>query len=136
LIPNAVIYPTLLLLGGGLGLGALLGRDVDFVGSLAGVLLFGGGLLAMALVAPKGMGMGDVKLAALIGLVVGSRGLSAVAVAAAAGILAGGLGAVAALLAGRSRKTAIPFGPFLASGAAAAVFTGPWLAHSYLGIVH
>jgi leader peptidase (prepilin peptidase)/N-methyltransferase len=83
----------------------------------------------------RGMGMGDVKLGFLIGLVLGSLALSFVAVAAGVAILAGGVGAVAALAAGRSRKSAIPFGPFLALGGATAAFLGPQLAHAYLRLV-
>jgi len=135
MIPNAVIYPGLLLFAGALTVGAVVGRDVDLAGSAAGLLLFGGGLLLVALVAPNGMGMGDVKLAALIGLVLGSRGLPSVIVALGVGILAGGIGASLALAAGRSRKSAIPFGPFLAGGAAAASFAGPWLARMYTGFL-
>jgi leader peptidase (prepilin peptidase)/N-methyltransferase len=112
-----------------------LGRHLDPVGAGAGFLVFGGVLFVVALIVPRGMGMGDVKLAALIGLVVGSQGVGSALVALAAGILAGGLGAVAALAAGRSRTSAIPFGPFLAGGAAVSVFAGPWLARGYLGLV-
>jgi leader peptidase (prepilin peptidase)/N-methyltransferase len=82
------------------------------------------------------MGMGDVKLAALIGLVLGSLGLSYVAVAAAAAVLAGGLGAVAALaLSGGGRGKTIPFGPYLALGAAMAAFVGPQVSHAYLRLL-
>jgi leader peptidase (prepilin peptidase)/N-methyltransferase len=136
IIPNSVIYPGMIVFAVGLAIGALLGRDVDLAGSTVGLLLFGGGLFLIAFVVPKGMGMGDVKLAALIGLVVGSRGVGSVVVAVGAGILAGGLGAVVALAAGRSRKSAIPFGPFLAGGAALSVFAGSWIARGYLGLMH
>ena len=62
------------------------------------------------------MGMGDVKLAAVIGLVLGSLGLRFVGVAAGAAIVLGGLGGLAALAMGKGRKSAIPFGPYLAAG--------------------
>ena len=78
--------------------------------------------------------MGDVKLAALIGLVLGAMGLRLVAVAAMLGILAGGVGAIVALAMGRDRKATIPFGPYLALGASLAVFTGPAVAGWYLGL--
>ena len=68
--------------------------------------------------------MGDVKLVALIGLVLGSVDLASVLVAAGAGILLGGLGAIGALLSGASRKHAIPFGPFLAAGAVIGALLG------------
>jgi leader peptidase (prepilin peptidase)/N-methyltransferase len=78
------------------------------------------------------MGMGDVKLAALIGLVLGSLGLRYVGVAAGAAIVLGGVGAIVALLLGRGRKSAIPFGPYLAAGAVVSAFWGGPIADWYL----
>jgi len=111
------------------------GAPVDVVRMVLGFALYGGGLLLVALIS-RGMGMGDVKLAALIGLVMGTTGLGVVAVAAASGILFGGVAAVIALLVGASRKQALPYGPFLAAGAAVAVFAGPAIVDWYLGFVH
>ena len=118
-IPNRIVYPSLLLAAGYLVVARVADADadVDLVRSALGFLVLGGGFFIVAFVVPKGMGMGDVKLAALIGLVLGSQGLALVGVAAGAGILLGGVGAVAALVGGASRKQAIPFGPFLAGGA-------------------
>ena len=79
--------------------------------------------------------MGDVKLAGLIGLVLGSLGLRFVGVAAAVGILLGGIVAIGALVAGVGRKQALPFGPFLAAGALVAIFLGPQIADLYLGVL-
>jgi leader peptidase (prepilin peptidase) / N-methyltransferase len=90
----------------------------------------------VALVVPHGMGMGDVKLAALIGLVLGSLGLAYVAVAAGVGIVVGGLGAIVAMAAFRlGRKQHIPFGPFLAGGAAVAALAGRPIADLYLSLL-
>jgi leader peptidase (prepilin peptidase)/N-methyltransferase len=109
---------------------------VDLVRSALGLLALGGGFLLVALVVPRGMGMGDVKLGALIGLVLGAQGLGPVGVAAGAGVLLGGLGAIAALVGGASRKQALPFGPFLAAGALVAVFAGHELARRYVELMH
>jgi len=79
--------------------------------------------------------MGDVKLAGLIGLVLGSLGLGLVAVAAGIGILLGGVGAIAALLAGAGRKSKVPYGPFMAGGALVAVFVGQRIADAYLRLL-
>ena len=73
--------------------------------------------LVIAFIAPRGLGMGDVKLTALIGLVMGAFGLRYVGVAAGAAILLGGVGGILALIGGKGRKSAIPFGPFLTAGA-------------------
>jgi leader peptidase (prepilin peptidase)/N-methyltransferase len=97
-----------------------------------GLLLYGGVLFIVAAIS-GGMGMGDVKLAALIGLVLGSLGLRFVGVAAAAAIVLGGLGAIVALAMGRGRKSAIPFGPYLAVGAVVAGLWGEPLASWYIG---
>lgn len=79
------------------------------------------GLLLFAVVAALGrgaMGAGDVKLAAVIGLIVGyPQVLSALL----AGVLFGGLAAVVALLRGLGRKAAIPYAPWLVAGAMVAL---------------
>lgn len=135
IIPNRLIYPSLLVFPVLIGLAALTDGGVDPLRALLGLASYGGGLLIVALLSPRGMGMGDVKLAALIGLVLGSLGLSFVVVAAAAGILLGGLGAIGALARGAGRKKTIPFGPFLAAGAVAAAFLGNQISDAYLGLL-
>jgi leader peptidase (prepilin peptidase) / N-methyltransferase len=104
-------------------------RAVEWIVASLGASLF----LFLALVAyPKGMGMGDVKLALLLGAALGKS----VAVGMMIGMLAAllystvlfarhGLGA---------RKMAIPFGPFLAFGAIVALFAGERLLDFYLGL--
>lgn len=135
-VPNRLVYPGLVLGAVLVLLGALLNEGVDLVRSAIGFLAYGGGLLVVALIVPRGMGMGDVKLAALIGLFLGSLGLSYVAVAAAAGILAGGVGAIGAMaFAGYGRKATLPFGPFLAAGAVVAAFAGAELSRTYLRLL-
>lgn len=135
ILPNRLIYPSLVAFPVTIVAGDLAGGGVDLVTAAIGLLAYGGAFLVVALVSPRGMGMGDVKLAALIGLVLGSLGLSYVGVAAGVGILLGGLGSLVALLAGAGRKTAIPFGPFLAGGAVVAGLWGPQISGAYLRIV-
>jgi leader peptidase (prepilin peptidase) / N-methyltransferase len=91
----------------------------------------GGFLLFFVLAYPRGMGMGDVKLAAVLGLFLGRS----VAVALLAGVLLGTVvGAVVMARIGveKGRKTAVPFGPFLAIGGLVALFAGPSIIHWYL----
>jgi leader peptidase (prepilin peptidase)/N-methyltransferase len=121
-IPNALLYPALVGAALAVVVGAAAGRDVRLVDAAVGLAAYGGGMLALVLVAPSAMGMGDAKLAALIGLVLGSQGLAVVGAAAFLGILLGGIGAAVALVRGASRKTAIPYGPYLAAGAIAVAF--------------
>jgi leader peptidase (prepilin peptidase)/N-methyltransferase len=84
-----------------------------------------------AIAYPKGMGMGDVKLAGVLGLFLGRS----VAVAVLVGVLTGallGAAVMARLGVAQGRKTAIPFGPFLALGGIVALFAGPAIVHLYL----
>jgi leader peptidase (prepilin peptidase)/N-methyltransferase len=76
--------------------------------------------------------MGDVKLAAVIGVALGALGLRYVWVAAFAAIGSGGAGGLIALGLGKSRKSAIPFGPYLAAGAVVAALWGQHIADWYL----
>jgi leader peptidase (prepilin peptidase)/N-methyltransferase len=134
-IPNRLVYPAVLAAAAVIAVGDLAGGGLDAVSAAIGFLAYGVGLLIIALIAPRGMGMGDVKLAALIGLVLGSLSLEYVAVAVAVGILLGGVGAIVALLLGAGRKTGIPFGPFLAAGAAVATFAAEPIAEAYLNLL-
>jgi leader peptidase (prepilin peptidase) / N-methyltransferase len=93
-----------------------------------------GFLLLAALAYPGGMGMGDVKLALLIGALLGRT--------TPVGLMLGLLFAFvpsAVLLARhgmRARKMRIPFGPFLAAGAVVALFAGEHILHAYLGVLN
>jgi leader peptidase (prepilin peptidase) / N-methyltransferase len=131
IIPNRLMYPALIAFPVYLTVAMLFGAPVDLVRMVLGFALYGGALFAVAIVS-RGMGMGDVKLAALIGLVLGSLGLRYVGVAAGAAIVLGGVGAIVALLLGRGRKSAIPFGPYLAAGAVVSAFWGGPIADWYL----
>lgn len=91
----------------------------------------GGFLLLAALAYPGGMGMGDVKLAAVMGLFLGRAVAPAILVALLAGVLVGGV-VIARKGAREGRKTAVPFGPFLALGALVAVFAGNDLVEAYV----
>ena len=101
---------------------------------LAGFMLVGAPLLALALTA--GLGMGDVKLGAVVGLYLGpGRGLLAVA----AGTVVGGLVHALLVLLGRrtwtGRGSEVPFAPFLALGALGATILGARFAAPVLGVV-
>ena len=136
IVPNAIVYPSLVLGLAAVVIGQLADVGLEAVSGLIGLVAYAGPLFLVALAVPHGMGMGDVKLAALIGLVLGSLGLSYVAVAAGVGILIGGLGAVLALAVFRyGRKQQIPFGPFLVGGAVVAALAGPQIADLYLSLL-
>jgi leader peptidase (prepilin peptidase)/N-methyltransferase len=127
LIPNKLTLPGAVL---ALALGLALDPGGEPTRLIAGAAA-GGFLLIAALAYPGGMGIGDVKLAGVMGLFLGS----AVAPAMLVGLLAGtivGVAIIARKGAGAGRKTAVPFGPFLAIGAVVAVFAGHPLVHLYV----
>jgi len=127
IIPNAltllgaVVAPALV---------ALTAPDALLEHALAGAAA--GGFFLLAVVAyPRGMGMGDVKLAAVLGLFLGRAVAPALFVALIAGTLVGAA-IIARKGAHEGRKTAVPFGPFLAFGALVALFAGDALVDWYL----
>jgi leader peptidase (prepilin peptidase) / N-methyltransferase len=92
-----------------------------------------GFLLLAALAYPGGMGMGDVKLAGVMGLYLGASVVPALAVAFLAGSVVG-----VALMARQgfgARKRGLPFGPFLAVGGCVGLLAGPELIGLYTHIV-
>ena len=131
IIPNRLTYPAILLFAALVILAGLAGAPVDVLRGFIGLAIYSGSLLVVATVS-RGMGLGDVKLAAPIGLVLGSLGLRYVGVAAGAGIVLGGIGGIVALAMGRDRKSAIPYGPYMAAGAVVAGLWGETLAAWYL----
>ena len=88
--------------------------------------------LVVAMIFPAGMGGGDVKFAPVLGLMLGFPGILIALWLSAVG---GGLIAIGMiLLRGKSRKDSIPFGPFMAMGAAAALIGGPDITNWYQGL--
>jgi leader peptidase (prepilin peptidase) / N-methyltransferase len=98
---------------------------------LAGALA-GGGLLLVALAKPGGMGIGDVKLAGVLGLFLGRAVAPAIFVALLAGSATGAVIAARRGV-GEARKTKVPFGPFLALGGMAGALAGTQLIAWYVG---
>jgi leader peptidase (prepilin peptidase)/N-methyltransferase len=126
IIPNRIVAPGALV-------ALLLGSVLDPAGEPARLAAGAGAgavLLGIALAYPRGMGMGDVKLIAMIGLYLGVNVLPAFFLALISGTM---LGAVIIWRRGvaTGRKTAIPFGLFLALGALLALFLGAPLIHWY-----
>jgi leader peptidase (prepilin peptidase) / N-methyltransferase len=126
IIPNRLTALGALL---AIALGSALDPHGESARLIAGAAA-GGALLAVALAYPRGMGMGDVKLAAVMGLFLGKAVAPALLVALLAGTLYG------AFLASRrgtlaARRSAVPFGPFLALGSLVAIFAGDPLVHWY-----
>lgn len=116
-------------------LGALLLPNITIKDSLLGIVIGGGSLWIVAetylLIAKKdGMGGGDIKLLAMMGALIGWKGvLFTIFVSSAIGTV---VGLITILHAGKNLKTAIPFGPFLAIGGLLYIFWGEKLIRWYL----
>ena len=127
IIPNRITLPSAL---AAIALGLVLrpsGVPEQLIAGAAAAVF----LLVFVLAYPRGMGMGDVKLAGVLGLFLGRY----VGVALLAGVLAGTLVGVAIMMrrgVQDGRKTALPFGPFLALGGIVALFAGEPILHWYL----
>lgn len=125
------------LTGAGAACALTLGTILDPAGEpvrLLSAVVAGGALAALSLAYPRGMGMGDAKLTAVLGLLLGPF----VGVAFAVAVLSGLVGGVAVALrsgAARVGKVAIPFAVFLAFGAVCALFFGHPLVHLYSHLV-
>jgi leader peptidase (prepilin peptidase) / N-methyltransferase len=126
-IPNAITLPAAV---AALAAGAII--DPGFVPEQLIAGLAGGAFfLIAALLRPGAMGMGDVKLAGVLGLYLGRGVAPAILVALVAGVLVGAV-VIARKGAREGRRTAVPFGPFLALGAVVALFAGDALVDAYL----
>ena len=129
-IPNAI-----LLAGAVVGIAIVAPTDPDSMPERAAAAAGAGGFLLLGAASRReGMGMGDVKLAALMGLYLGRAVAPALAVAFVAGSLAG-LGLV--LRHGAQAHTwTVPFGPFLAAGGIVGLFAGAelfdWYADTFI----
>ncbi len=128
LIPNKLTAPGAVL---AVAL-VLLTRSDALVEHLVAGLAAGGFLLVAAILYPAGMGMGDVKLAAVMGLFLGRDVGPAMFAALIAGSVVGAL-IIARKGSKEGRKTAIPFGPYLALGGLAGLFAGDPIVDWYLG---
>jgi leader peptidase (prepilin peptidase)/N-methyltransferase len=128
IVPNRIVLPAALVV---LALMLAWKPSLEWPAAGFGAALF---LFLAALAYPRGMGMGDVKLALLIGIAVGRS----VPVALMLG-MATALVPSAVLFARHgvaARKMAIPFAPFLALGGVVALFAGNHVVRWYLGFLH
>lgn len=127
IVPNRIVMPAFVIV---LAAQTALEPGVEWALGALGAAAF---LFAAALVHPQGMGMGDVKLALLLGAMLGRH----VAVALMLGMLFALLPAavLAARHGARARKMAIPFAPFLALGAVVALLAGEPILDWYVGLV-
>jgi leader peptidase (prepilin peptidase)/N-methyltransferase len=132
-LPNSIVLPSYVV-GGALLLlpAAITGDRAPALRGLLAMLMLFGFYLALSFAYPGGMGMGDVKLAGLLGLYLGWLGWSSVLVGAFGGFLVGGLAGAALMLIRRAgRRSPVPFGPAMLTGAFLAVFAATPVASWY-----
>jgi leader peptidase (prepilin peptidase)/N-methyltransferase len=92
-------------------------------------------VLGGALLGKTAMGLGDVKLSGILGLLLAWLSWGALCVGAFAGFLVGGLGGIALIASGRSKMASrIPYGPYMLVGALVGIVWGTSLAHWYVGL--
>jgi leader peptidase (prepilin peptidase) / N-methyltransferase len=131
LLPNVITLPGIVV-----GFAFSFFTEPGWLASLIGLLLGGGALWGVAeayylLRHEEGLGMGDVKMLSMIGAFLGWK---LTVVTLLLGSLSGSVIGLALIATGRgTMKYALPFGTFLALGAAAAASVGPGLLNWYLG---
>ena len=136
-LPDAIVLPSYAVVG--LLLAAAAAATAEW-GSLlraaAGAGILFGAYFAMAFAYPAGMGLGDVKLAGLLGMALGWLGWGELAVGGFGAFLLGGAFALVLVALGRAgRGSGIPFGPWMLLASAVAVFAGVPIWHGYLQLV-
>ncbi len=126
IIPNAIV-----LTGAVAAVAIVLGFDLGDLGERAiAVIAAGGALVLIALAFPRGMGMGDAKLVAMMGIYLGRSIAPALLIGFASGALVGAI--LIARHGSEARKRAVPFGPFLALGGVVGLWFGDDIVDWYL----
>jgi leader peptidase (prepilin peptidase)/N-methyltransferase len=127
IVPNVIVLPAAAIV---LAAMTVLEHSAEWALGAFGAALF---LFLAALAYPKGMGMGDVKFALLLGAMVGRT----VPVALMVGMLAALVPSIVLFVrhGSAARKMAIPFAPFLAFGGLVALFFGDRLLDAYLTLL-
>lgn len=122
-LPDVVMLPTALVLLGGLTVAAATAASWPTLGRAAlGGLALGTGFLVLALISPRAIGLGDVKLAGVLGVLLGWFGWDALLLGLVATFVLGGVVALLLLATRRaSRSTPLAFGPWLVLGAVCGV---------------
>jgi len=128
LLPNAIVGPAAL---AGLVLSILANPASWWTYPLFAITV-AGALLGLALIYPSGMGMGDVKMGGMLGAFLGPYAALAVFLGALLGAVSGGvLMAVGKV----QRRSALPFGLFMALGGVISLFVGPDLWRMYMNLM-
>jgi leader peptidase (prepilin peptidase)/N-methyltransferase len=136
-LPNVIVYPAYLVLAALLcGASVLEGSAEPLLRAGVGALALFAFYLVLVVAYPAGMGLGDVKLAGVVGAALGFLSYPALLIGGFAAFLIGGVAGLGLVVLQRAdRKSAIPFGPFMVAGALLAIFASAPLAAGYLRLV-
>ena len=142
LLPNRIVYPSFVVGWMGLTAAAIVGEHTDrLVDAAVGAAIFGGVLFLVSFVGElvykkTAMGLGDVKLAFVLGTFLGYERIALVPMGMFLSFLSGAvLGLVIIKTAGGDGKTEVPFGPFLVLGTVIALFVGEPMVDWYAGLL-
>lgn len=136
-LPNAIVLPAYIVLTLLFTAACLLGAPWEALlrAAVGGAALYAFYFL-LRIIRPGGMGGGDVKLAGVLGAALGWLGWGSLIVGAfAAFILGGVVGVILMVMRRATRKSAIPFGPWMIAGAWIGIIAGEDIAHWYLGLL-
>lgn len=125
-LPDVLTLPLAAAMAAALGLAALApGAGGDWTGALLGGAALTGGFFVLFLISPRGMGFGDVKLAATPGLALGWYGWDVLFAGTLLAFLLAAAYGLTLLLAKRAKwKSSVPFGPFLLLGSLGGLLLG------------
>jgi leader peptidase (prepilin peptidase)/N-methyltransferase len=133
-LPNKIVLPAYPVAAVLLTVAALVaGEPGRLLSALIGAAALFGVYLALALISPGGMGLGDVKLAGVLGLYLGYLGWGPLVVGAFGAFLLGGVFGLILLVSRKvGRRSSIPFGPWMLLAAWLGAFFGDRIAFGYL----
>lgn len=136
-LPDVIVVPSIVVSLGLLSASALVDHEPQRISrALLGAGILFSAYLVLWIIYPSGMGLGDVKLAAVLGMYMGWIGWGTLIVGGFAAFLLGGAYAVGLLATGRAnRKSGIPFGPWMVVGAATGFAVGESVWQGYLALV-
>jgi leader peptidase (prepilin peptidase)/N-methyltransferase len=136
-LPNLIVLPSYAVLASLFVVATLVDGHVEnLLRAVVGMIALAAFYLFVVLVYPKGMGFGDVKLAGLLGMAMGYASWGSLVFGSFAGFALGAIAGIVLIASGRgTRKTAVPFGPFMIVGAFVGILVGEPVASWYLQFV-
>lgn len=135
ILPNAIVYPAYALVLVFVGAGLMSGSNVDIVRAFIGLIISGLFYFILWFIAPKGIGLGDVKLAPLLGFITAYYGWGPFIISIFSAYLLASIYSVIVMVKnGKGLKSAIAFGPWMLIGVWVGMFWGTPLFDTYTAL--